>query len=91
MTSSSHRNGLQRVFSFVDNPYEGLVCDCFHGRLDGHEGPNQVLMCEDAPWWCPKVDQPHRWCKPPYCNTGVRLDEFDPAYPTCSEHNQVKD
>lgn len=77
MAQESRIQARQDVFSFMRDVRDGWECRCFHGRLDGINDGGQPLLCIDAPWWCPRVDDCPTPGKPPLCNTGVRYENLD--------------
>lgn len=79
MADSERLQPVQGVFECMGDEREGLVCDCFHGRIDGLGDSGRPLMCIDAPWWCPKVCDSRSQGNPRASNTGVRFENLDHA------------
>jgi hypothetical protein len=77
MSRISHKDDRQGVFWCLGRVEDGGVCVCFHGRLDGLSDGSQPLMCDDAPWACPRTFGPfaeNLSRNPGTCNTRVRND-----------------
>jgi hypothetical protein len=74
---SKQIEALQGQFRFEGDDRAGLVCVCFHGVLDGVTRGAGNLLCADAPWWCPKVDDRPTRENPRASNTGVSLENLD--------------
>lgn len=77
MASSERTQPLQDVFDWRRDEWQGVECDCAVRLFTGLEKVLPPLLCNDAPWLCPKKEAARLRRNPGACNTGVSLGNLD--------------